>query len=258
MHLLPKPRSKRPRRRPSIGTTLAHLARLPISDPGKVSGGSLSSPPIFCRSFARYGALEVQRGTVRVVELRIGAEIFRHWTPFNDLAPGEASSPAYRHAIERQHAKPDVPYGLDVYHGGQVLSVLWSDDGASPVVAPARSASKLGKVRPINRLRGFAHNNRRYPWRRQNGSASAGPLWSCWRRHPKPIVCGRARAYERWSHPSSECARPAAAPERDGRGSSIALTNTDIGLWALRAGVAWHVAGHGLSAVVHDRSRGMR
>ncbi len=30
----------------------------------------------------------------------------------------------------------------------------------------------------------------------------------------------------RWSHPSSECARPAAAPERDGRGSSIALTNT--------------------------------
>ena len=34
----------------------------------------------------------------------------------------------------------------------------------------------------------------------------------------EPIVCGRARAYERWSHPSSECARPAAAPERDGRG----------------------------------------
>ena len=30
----------------------------------------------------------------------------------------------------------------------------------------------------------------------------------------------------RWSHPSSECARSAAAAERDGRGSSIALTNT--------------------------------
>jgi hypothetical protein len=30
----------------------------------------------------------------------------------------------------------------------------------------------------------------------------------------------------RWSHPSSECARSAAVPERDGRGSSIALTNT--------------------------------
>ena len=42
----------------------------------------------------------------------------------------------------------------------------------------------------------------------------------------EPIVCGRARAYKRWSHPSSECARPAAALERDGRGSSTALTNT--------------------------------
>jgi hypothetical protein len=38
-----------------------------------------------------YGTLEVQRDTVRVVELRIGAWTFRHWTPFNDLAPGEAS-----------------------------------------------------------------------------------------------------------------------------------------------------------------------
>jgi len=81
-----------------------------------------------------YGALEVQRDTVRVVELRIGAWTFRHWTPFNDLALGEASS-RYRHAIERQHAKPDMPYGLDVYHGGQVLSVLWSDDGATEVAA---------------------------------------------------------------------------------------------------------------------------
>jgi hypothetical protein len=44
-HLPPKPRSKRPRLRPSIGTTLAHPARLPIPDPGKVSGGLLGSPP---------------------------------------------------------------------------------------------------------------------------------------------------------------------------------------------------------------------
>jgi hypothetical protein len=80
-----------------------------------------------------YGALEVQRDTVRVVELRIGAWTFRHWTPFNDLVPGEASSPGYRHAVEKQHTKPDLPYGLDVYHGGQVLSVLWADDGAMEV-----------------------------------------------------------------------------------------------------------------------------
>ena len=46
-----------------------------------------------------YGALEVQRDTIRLIELRIGAWIFRHWTPFNDLAPGEASSPGYRQQL---------------------------------------------------------------------------------------------------------------------------------------------------------------
>ena len=80
-----------------------------------------------------YGTLEVQRDTVRVAELKLGSWTFRHWTPFNDLAPGEASSPGYRHAIERQHRQPDLPYGLEVYHGGQVLSILWADDGATEV-----------------------------------------------------------------------------------------------------------------------------
>jgi hypothetical protein len=69
-----------------------------------------------------YGALEVQRDTVRVVELKIDNWTFRHWTPFNELTAGEASSPGYRHAIERQHTKPDLPYGLDVSHGEKVLS----------------------------------------------------------------------------------------------------------------------------------------
>jgi hypothetical protein len=77
--------------------------------------------------------LDIQRDTVRVAELQIGSWIFRHWTPFNELTTGEASSPGYRHAIERQHTKPELPYGLDVYHGGQVLSILWADDGAIEV-----------------------------------------------------------------------------------------------------------------------------
>lgn len=87
-----------------------------------------------------YGALEVQRDTVRVVELRVGPRIFRHWTPFNDLTIGEASSPGYRHALERQHTKPDLPYGLEVYHRSQVLSILWSDNGALELVALVREA----------------------------------------------------------------------------------------------------------------------
>jgi hypothetical protein len=79
----------------------------------------------------RDGVLEVQRDTVRLVELRVEPWIFRSWTPFSALQPGEASSPGYRHAIERQHTRPDLPYGLEVrHHGTQVLRVLWADTRA--------------------------------------------------------------------------------------------------------------------------------
>src|SRR3546814_19601392 len=57
------------------------------------------------------GSLELQRDAVRVIVLETGAWCFRHWTPFNELSPGEASSPGYRHAVERQHTMPDLPYG---------------------------------------------------------------------------------------------------------------------------------------------------
>jgi hypothetical protein len=80
-----------------------------------------------------HGALEVQRDTVRLVELRLTPWIFRHWTPFNDLQPGEASSPGYRRAIERQRSQTDLPYGLDIWHGDRVLRVLWADDGTLDV-----------------------------------------------------------------------------------------------------------------------------
>ena len=86
-----------------------------------------------------HGTLEVQRGAVRLVALRTGPWTIEHWTPFGDLSPDEASSPGYRHALERQHTRPDLPYGLNVRHdGAQVLGVLWSDDGASRVVAFVR------------------------------------------------------------------------------------------------------------------------
>jgi hypothetical protein len=88
-----------------------------------------------------HGTLEVQRGLVRLVGLRIGTWTIEHWTPFDELSPHEASSPSYRHALERQHTRPDLPYGLDVRHdGARVLSVLWSDDGASEVAAFVRGA----------------------------------------------------------------------------------------------------------------------
>ncbi len=85
------------------------------------------------------GGLEVQRDAVRVIALRTGEWVFEHWTPFNDLSPGEASSPGYRHALQRQHTRPDLPYGLDVWRAGaKVLSVLWADGGAFEVADFAR------------------------------------------------------------------------------------------------------------------------
>ena len=81
----------------------------------------------------KHGAIENQRGLVRVIGLRMDPFVFSHWTPFNDLSPDEASSPGYRHALERQRGTADLPYGLDVWHGEKVLSVLWGDDGAFEV-----------------------------------------------------------------------------------------------------------------------------
>ena len=86
----------------------------------------------------RGGGLEVQRDLVRLVTLEQAPWLIRHWTPFNDLQPGEASSPGYRHAVERQHATADLPYGLEVWHGAKVLSVLWADDGRFEVASFVR------------------------------------------------------------------------------------------------------------------------
>lgn len=86
-----------------------------------------------------HGALEIQRDAVRLVTWRMDDWAFEHWTPFNELSRGEASSPGYRHALERQHTMQDLPYGLNVWHAGtQVLSVLWADDGVFKIVVFAR------------------------------------------------------------------------------------------------------------------------
>jgi hypothetical protein len=40
--------------------------------------------------------------------------------------------------VERQHATADLPYGLEVWHGAKVLSVLWADDGRFEVASFVR------------------------------------------------------------------------------------------------------------------------
>ena len=77
------------------------------------------------------GNQEVQRDAVRLISLQVGLWSITHWTPFNELASGEALSPGYRHALERQQAAPSLPYGLEVSHdGSKVLGILWADDGS--------------------------------------------------------------------------------------------------------------------------------
>ena len=69
------------------------------------------------------GSQEVQRDSVRLISLQRGSWIITHWTPFNELARDEASSPGYRHALGRQQSAPSLPYGMDVSHDGRkVLS----------------------------------------------------------------------------------------------------------------------------------------
>jgi hypothetical protein len=84
----------------------------------------------------RNGSQEVQRDSVRLISLQRGPWTITHLTPFNELASGEASSPGYRHALERQQAAPSLPYGMEVsIDGTKVLGIVWANDGASRVTS---------------------------------------------------------------------------------------------------------------------------
>ena len=88
---------------------------------------------------------------MRLIVLRAEPWSIGHWTPFGDLSPGEASSPGYRHALGRQHTRPDLPYGLDARRDGAlVLRVLWSRDGASKVVVFVRGPWEEGSEQQTN------------------------------------------------------------------------------------------------------------
>lgn len=85
------------------------------------------------------GTVDVQRDVVRLTELRVRTWVFCFWTPFNQLGREEASSPGYRHAIDRQRSRKALPYGLDIWEGtARLLRILWSDEGAVEVASFAR------------------------------------------------------------------------------------------------------------------------
>jgi hypothetical protein len=87
----------------------------------------------------QHGTVEVQRDVVRLTELRIRAWVFCFWTPFNELGRDEASSPGYRHAIEKQRSRKSLPYGLDIsLASARIFRILWSDDGTVDVASFVR------------------------------------------------------------------------------------------------------------------------
>ncbi|MBV8398905.1 MAG: hypothetical protein JOZ17_09210 [Acetobacteraceae bacterium] len=109
--------------------------RLVVTDTGRAIAIRDHILPLLRRD----GTVEVQRDVVRLTELRIRDWVFRLWTPFNELGREEASSPGYRHAIERQRSRKALPYGLDICEGtAPVLRILWSDDGTVDVASFVR------------------------------------------------------------------------------------------------------------------------
>ena len=81
------------------------------------------------RTHGQLEDLEDKDSTLRLIVLWRDPWRFTHWTPFNALAATEASSPGYRHALERQRVRLELPYDLDIWHAGEkVLGMLWVDD----------------------------------------------------------------------------------------------------------------------------------
>ena len=75
-------------------------------------------------------------GTVRIITWEAEPFRFALRTPFSGLAKEEGPAPSYQHALARQQAKPVLPYGLDVWHGGRkVMSLQWSDTGATELIS---------------------------------------------------------------------------------------------------------------------------
>ena len=66
---------------------------------------------------------------VTVVAWEAKPLLFTLRTPLSD-GPKEGPTPSYQHALVRQQAKAELPYGLDVWHRGRkVMSLRWSDTG---------------------------------------------------------------------------------------------------------------------------------
>jgi hypothetical protein len=115
--------------------------RMPLKRASSGDGRALAIRDHLLPLVREKGTLRIQSDSVRLVVFRTEPWLLAHWTPFNEVATGEAASPGYRHAIERQHTRPDLPYGLNIWCAGtKVLSIIWADNGAFEVIKLSHGA----------------------------------------------------------------------------------------------------------------------
>ena len=85
-----------------------------------------------------HGAMQEVSGMVgRPVVWKAGDFTCTLRSPFTPW-PAKVAIASYDHALSRQRAKPDLPWGLDVWHGRKVLSLQWNDAGRVEVVSFTR------------------------------------------------------------------------------------------------------------------------
>ena len=197
----------------------------------------------------RDGVLEVQRDTVRLIELHLDPWIFRAWTPFSALFPTEAASPGYRHAVTRQRARP-VPAlragglagrktvvcpmgGWRRIRGRRLRPRTVGGCGPGPMMADAGA----GKRRSGACLPAAHHHSRRRRQSDANGLKSDRRPQVSGGVSPGPGTCGggttrgsRRRLQVPW-HPAPHRCAPTDPPGGEAcpsRSSAVAWTNTSL------------------------------
>ena len=84
-----------------------------------------------------HGAMrEISKGGLRMVAWKAGRFAFALRSPFTSWP--DVVSDSYEAALAMQRAGPVLPWGLEVWHGGKVLSLQWDDAGRAEVISFAR------------------------------------------------------------------------------------------------------------------------
>ena len=85
--------------------------------------------------WAHGAAQEINGATSRMAVWKAGDFTFALQRPFNPWQVETPPAAAYSQALARQRSKPAPAWGLDVWHGGKVLSLRWDDPGGIEVVS---------------------------------------------------------------------------------------------------------------------------